>query len=164
MLPWIEQYRELGDFAEFIPISALTGDGVDRVREAIVRRLPEGPRYFPEEEITDQPERFFVSEIIREKVLQETRYEVPYAVMVQIDAWEQTSRLLRIVASICVEKPGQKAIIIGARGAMLKRIGTAARKELESLLGQRIYLELFVKVRERWREKPAYLGEIDWKK
>ena len=163
LLPLIARYRELARFDECIPISALTGDGLDRVREAIVKRLPEGPRYFPEDEITDQPERFFVAEMIREKVLRETKQEVPHAVMVEIEQWEETPRLLRVAASICVERPGQKAIIIGSKGAMLKQIGTAARKDLESILGRKIYLELFVKVRKGWREKMAYLGAIDWK-
>lgn len=164
LLPQIERYQALGDFDEIIPMSALTGDGLDRVRKAIVSRLTEGPRYFPKDQITDQPERFLAAELVREKVLRETREEVPHAVLVLIDQWEDTPRILRIAASICVERDGQKAIVIGAKGAMLKRIGTLARRELEVVLGRRIYLELFVKVRARWREKPAYLNSIAWKR
>ncbi len=163
MLPVIEQYQRLGNFEEFIPISAKTGDGLDRVKNAVMSRLPAGPRYFPEDEVTDQPERFFASEIVREKVLHLTRQEVPHSVMVQVENWEEGEKLLRIAAAIIVEKNGQKAIVIGAKGARLKEIGTEARKELEKILGKRIYLELFVKVRENWREKPAYLSELDWK-
>ncbi len=163
LLPLIERYKELANFEEFIPISALTGEGLDSVREAIVKRLPPGPRYFPEDVITDQPEEFFAAEIIREKVLAHTRQEVPHAVMVLIDDWEETDRLLRISASIVVERPGQKGIVIGAKGAMLKKIGTEARLELEHWFGKKIFLELFVKVRKNWRDNPAYLREIDWK-
>jgi len=164
LLPLIERYKELGNFEEFIPISALTGEGLDIVRDAIVSRLPEGPRYFPEDMITDQPEQFFAAEVIREKVLAHTRQEVPHAVMVLIDDWEETDRLLRITASIVVERPGQKGIVIGAKGAMLKKIGTEARLELEHWFGKKIFLELFVKVRKNWRDNPAYLREIDWKR
>ncbi len=163
LLPLIERYKELADFQEFIPISALNGDGVDRLLQEILKRLPEGPRYFPEDQITDQPIRFLAAELIREKVLQETRQEVPHSVLVQVDQWEQTDKLLRIGASILVERPGQKAIVIGAKGSMLKKIGSAARQELELLLRQRIFLELFVKVRKNWRENPAYLAALDWR-
>ena len=164
LLPLIERYKELGEFQEFIPISALTGEGLDVLREAIVKRLPEGPRYFPEDMITDQPPEFFAAEVIREKVLAHTRQEVPHAVMVLIDDWEDSDRLLRITASIVVERPGQKGIVIGAKGAMLKKIGTEARLELEHWFGKKIFLELFVKVRKNWRDNPAYLREIDWKR
>ncbi len=164
LLPLIERYKELGEFQEFIPISALTGEGLDVLREAIVKRLPEGPRYFPEDMITDQPPEFFAAEVIREKVLAHTRQEVPHAVMVLIDDWDDSDRLLRITASIVVERPGQKGIVIGAKGAMLKKIGTEARLELEHWFGKKIFLELFVKVRKNWRDNPAYLREIDWKR
>lgn len=163
LLPLIERYKELADFQEYIPISALTGDAVDRLRAEIVKRMPPGPQYFPEDEITDQPIRFFAGEVVREKVLSETRREVPHSVMVQVDQWEESDRLVRIGASILVERPGQKAIIIGAKGSMLKKVGTAAREELELLFGRRIYLELFVKVRKNWRENPAYLAALDWR-
>ena len=163
LLPLIEKYRQRREFAEFIPVSALNGDGLEILKRSIVARLPPGPPLFPGDEITDQPERFFVAEIVREKVLRETRQEVPHSVMVQIDEWRESSRLLRVSATILVEKTGQKAIVIGARASMLKRIGTLAREELEQLLGRKIYLELFVKVRKKWREQPAYLRETDWK-
>lgn len=163
LLPLIEKYGKLAGFEEFIPISALTGDGLDAFQSAIISRLPEGPRYFPEDEITDQPERFFATEMIREKILIETRNEVPHSVMVQLDQWKEDERLIRISATILVERTGQKAIVIGSKGALLKAIGTAAREELEKILGRKIFLELFVKVRKDWREKSAYLSELDWK-
>ncbi len=163
LLPKIERYRRLAEFSEYIPISALTGNGLDRVERAIIERLPEGPPLFPEDEITDQPTRFFVAEIIREKVLLITRQEVPHSVMVAIDSWDETDRLLKVASSIVVEREGQKAIVIGAGGSRLKEIGAAARLELEEALGKRLYIELFVKVRKGWREKPAFLRETDWK-
>lgn len=163
LLPLMDHYRQTERFEELFPVSALTGEGLEEVREALLARLPEGPRYFPEDHITDQPERFFAAEIIREKVLQGTRQEVPHAVMVQIESWEETARLLKIAAVVFVEREGQKAIVIGARGAMLKKIGTLARQELELLLGRKIYLELFVKVRPKWREDPAFVQAIDWR-
>ena len=163
MLPVIEQYGKLAKFEDFLPVSALTGDGLNELKAAIISRLPEGPNYFPEDEITDQPERFFVAEVIREKVLLITRQEVPHSVMVELEQWEESGRLLKVSAAILVEKGGQKGIVIGAKGARLKQIGTEARLELEEALDRRIYLELFVKVRKGWREKPAFLREIDWK-
>lgn len=163
LLPLIEEYRNLGDFSEYIPISALTGDGLDRLQDAIITRLPEGPAYFPPDYVTDQPERFLAAELIREKILHLTREEVPHAVAVMVDRWEETPNLLRIAATIYVEKEGQKGIVIGAGGQMLKKVGTAARQEMEALFGRKIYLELFVKVRPRWREDPRFLAELDWR-
>ncbi len=163
LLPLIERYTALAGFAECIPVSARTGQGLDTLREAIVRRLPEGPAFFPPDYLTDQPERFLAAELIREKVLRETRHEVPHSVAVLVDHWEEKPRLLRIAATIYVEKEGQKGIIIGARGAMLKSVGTAARLEMESFFGRKVFLELFVKVRPRWRESPGFLNEIDWR-
>jgi GTP-binding protein Era len=163
LLPLIDRYRALRDFDECLPVSALTGEGLDDLTRAALARLPEGPRYFPPDHITDQPERFLAGEIVREKVLAATRQEVPHAVAVLVEKWEDAGGLLRIHAAICVERPGQKAILIGARGAMLKRIGTEARRELEALLGRKIYLELFVKVRQDWRSDAAFLRELDWK-
>jgi len=164
LLPLIERCQKLGEFEEFIPISALRGDGLDRLQKTILARLPEGPLYFPEDHLTDQPERFFAAELIREKILLLTREEVPHSVMVQIEQWEESDRLLRLGASIIVERNGHKAIVIGARGQMLKQIGTDARLELEPLLGRKIYLQLFVKVRPKWRENAAYLAELDWRR
>ena len=164
LLPLIARLEATGRFEEFLPVSALTGDGLDRLRDAIVARLPEGPRYFPDDYLTDQPERFFVAEMIREKILHATREEVPHSVMVEIEEWQEEGRLLRVGAAVCVERRGQKAILIGRGGAMLKQVGTAARRELETLLSRRIYLQLFVKVREKWRQDPASLAAIDWRR
>ncbi len=163
LLERIEQYKALHDFAEYYPISALTGDGLDELKRGIIERIPEGEPFFPPDYITDQPERFLVAELIREKILEATRQEVPHSVAVLVDRWEETPRVTRIYATIYVERDGQKAIIIGAGGAMLKRIGTAARTEAERLLGRKMYLELFVKVKPDWREDPQFLSEIDWR-
>jgi GTP-binding protein Era len=163
LLPRFEQYQELRAFDEVIPISALTGEGVEVLREAIVRRLPEGPQYFPSDYLTDQPERFLAAELIREKILMETRQEVPHSVAVLVENWEDKPHLTRIAAVIYVERPGQKGIVIGAQGTMLKKIGTEARKEIESLLSKKVFLELFVKVQPAWRESAQFLDEIDWR-
>jgi GTP-binding protein Era len=164
LLPLIERYRELHEFADYVPISALTGHGLDVLRKVIVEHLPEGPAYFPESHLTDQPERFLAQELVREKILEATREEVPHSVTVLVDAWEQEpGRLTRIYATIYVERPGQKAIIIGAKAAMLKQIGTLARGELESLVGTRVYLDLRVKVQPNWRENPSFLKTLDWR-
>jgi GTP-binding protein Era len=163
LLPLIETYRQLHPFREIVPVSALTGEGVDQLRDLIIGALPEGPQYFPPDYVTDQPERFLAAELIRERVLEETRQEVPHAVAVLVDAWEESDRLLKIAATIFVERDGQKKIVIGNRGAMLKKIGTEARLEMERLLGKKIFLELFVKVRPNWRDNPRFLNEIDWR-
>jgi GTP-binding protein Era len=163
LLPLIEQYKSVREFEEYIPISALTGEGLDRVRDAIVARLKEGPAYFPPDYLTDQPERFLAAELIRERVLRETRQEVPHAVAVMVDQWQDSPRLLRIAATIYVERPGQKAILIGAKGASLKKIGTLARQEMEKMFDRKIFLELFVKVQKDWRENPEFLKTIDWR-
>jgi GTP-binding protein Era len=163
LLPLIERYQKLHDFAEYFPVSAITGDGLDGLGKAIVARLPEGPQYFPPDYITDQPERFLAAEIVREKILAAARQEVPHSIAVLIDRWEDNSKLLRIAATIFVERAGQKAIVIGAKGAMLKSIGTGARLEMESLFSKKVFLELFVKVRAGWREDPGFLNAIDWR-
>ena len=163
LLPTIEKYKSLYDFADYIPISALRGAGLETLRGAILARLPEGPAYFPEDHITDQPERFLAGELIREKTIRLTREEVPQAVAVLVDEWDETPKLTRIFATIYVEKQGQKAILIGAKGATLKRIGTQARLEMEALFGCKIYLELFVKVRPHWRDSPQFLVALDWR-
>ncbi len=163
LLPTIEQYKNMFDFADYVPVSAVRRDGLDELRKIIIERLPEGPAYFPEDHVTDQPERFLAAELIREKVLQATRQEVPHAVAVAIDRWEETAAITRIFATIRVERPGQKGILIGAKGAMLKKIGTLARQEMERVFGARIYLELHVRVQPGWREKPAFLNTLDWR-
>ena len=163
LLPLIEQYKQLHDFADYLPISAARGKGLDDLRKAIIERLPEGPAYFPEDYVTDQPERFLAAELIREKVLWATRQEVPHSVAVMVDQWEETPRLTRIFATIRVERDGQKAIVIGSKGAMLKRIGTLAREEMERIFGVKIFLDLHVRVQPDWREEPAFLNTLDWR-
>lgn len=163
LLPLIDQYSRWHDFEEYLPVSALTGDGLGELRTAILSRLPEGPAWFPPDHLTDQPERFLAAEVIREKVLHLTRQEVPHSVAVLIDEWREEPRLLRILATIHVERPGQKGIVIGAQGARLKEIGSSARLELEAIFGRKVYLELFVKVSENWRENERFLRELDWR-
>ena len=163
LLPLIEHYQSLFEFADYFPVSATRGDGLEELRAAILERLPEGPAYFDPDHITDQPERFLAAELIREKVLLATREEVPHAVAVFIDQWEEAPEITRIYATILVERPGQKGIIIGSRGAMLKRIGTEARQEMERLFGTKVFLGLHVKVQPGWRDNPAFLGAIDWR-
>ena len=163
LLPLIEQYRAQHEFADFIPISAQSGDGLATLRQAVIGHLPEGPAYFPPGHITDQPERFLAAELIREKILEATREEVPHSVAVWVDKWEETPRLTRIYATIHVERDGQKGIIIGARGVMLKQIGTLARQEIESLFDRHVYLDLHVKVQPDWRQKPNFLAALDWR-
>ena len=164
LLPMIEHYSKLHEFREIIPISASKRDGLDTLIDKIIRALPEGPRYFPEDQLTDQPERFIASEIIREKVLLKTAKEIPYATAVLIDRYEEQEKLTRIAATIYCEREGQKAILIGKGGQKLKEIGTAARIELEALLGKKVFLELFVKVKPGWRESEAFVEELDWKR
>lgn len=163
LLPLIERYRTAMEFRECIPVSALTGEGLDRLRAEMLRALPAGPRYFPEDYLTDQPERHLAAELIREKALELTRQEVPHALAVVVERWEEKPRLVRIAATVVVEREGQKRIVVGAGGAMLKQIGTEARQEMEALLGRKIFLELFVKVRAGWRENAAFLDELDWR-
>lgn len=163
ILELIERYRGLRDFAAYIPVSALAGEGLDILRGEIVQRLPEGPPLYPEEHVTDQPERFLAAEILREKILHLTHDEVPHAVVVMIENWEDTPKLLRIAATIYVERPGQKTILIGAGGALLKKIGTSARKEMEEVFGKKVFLQTFVKVRPSWREDPEFLAQADWR-
>jgi GTP-binding protein Era len=160
LLPLIDQYRQLLDFAEIVPISWLKGDNVERLAERLVAHLPEGERLYPEDFLTDQPERFFVAEMVREQILRHTREEIPYSTAVIIDSFKEGTPVVRIEASILVERQSQKGILIGRGGAMLKAIGSAARHEIEAFLGTKIYLGLFVKVREGWREDPAMLDEM----
>lgn len=164
LLKIIDRYSKLRDFAEIIPISATKRQGLDDIIGAVIQRLPDGPRYFEKDQITDQPERVLVAELIRERVLVETGQEVPYAAAVKVEQFESGAKLTRIAAAIYCEREGQKAILIGKGGAMLKRIGTSARKQIERLLGTKVFLELFVKVRENWRSSEAALDELDWRK
>jgi len=163
LLEIIDRYSKLRDFAEIIPISATKRQGLDELMDAVIKRLPEGPRYFEKDQITDQPERVLVAEIIRERVLIETGQEVPYATAVKIERFAEGGKLTSVAAAIYCEREGQKAILIGKGGAMLKRIGTSARKQIERLLGTKVFLELFVKVRENWRNSEAALDELDWR-
>lgn len=163
LLPLMDAYSKQFDFVETLPMSALKETGLQDLRTAVVSRMPEGPEYFPADHITDQPARFLAAELIREKILIATRQEVPHATTVIIDKWEETPNIVRIYATIFVERDGQKAIVIGAKGAMLKKVGTLAREEMESLFGIRIYLDLHVKVESAWREKSAFLNALDWR-
>ncbi len=163
LLPLLERYRAAHDFEEYFPISALTGDGLAPLRAAILSRLPEGPQYFPSDHITDQPERFLSTELIREQIILETREEIPHSVAVVVDLWEDKPEITRIAATIYVEKEGQKGIVIGAKGAMLKKVGSNAREEMERLFGRKIFLELHVKTRADWRENKAFLNALDWR-
>ena len=163
LLPIIEQYKQVYEFAAFVPVSASRKLGLDELLKEVVARLPEGPAYFPEDHVTDQPERFLAAELVREKVLLATRQEVPHSVTVSVDKWEETPRLTTIYATIHVERDGQKAIVIGAKGAMLKSIGTLAREEMQRLFGIKIHLDLHVRVQAAWREKAAFLNALDWR-
>ena len=164
LLPLIAHYSELHDFADMIPISALEKKGLDVLLDAIIKALPEGPRYFSSEQITDQPERFLVAELIREQVLQFTSQEVPHATAVLIDGYEESPKLTRISATVYCEREGQKAILIGKQGANLKKIGTYARLQIERLLGVKVFLELFVKVQPGWRDSRGFVEEMDWRR
>ena len=163
ILQVIAHYQSLHSFDGYVPVSARTGDGLDVLRREIIQRLPAGPAQYPGDYLTDQPERYLAAEVIREKVLHHTQQEVPHAVAVVIDAWNDSGKLLRIAATIYVERPGQKAILIGAGGSTLKKIGTLARKELEHIFGRKVFLETFVKVRAGWRQDPEFLTAIDWR-
>lgn len=162
LLPLMDAYQKAFPFSAIVPISALKGSGCDELLEEILRLLPEGEPYFPEDQVTDQPERFLAAEIVREKAIQVMYHEVPYALAVFVEKFEESPRLLRIEATMNVERDTQKKILIGHKGEMLKKIGTEARKELEKLFGVKIYLGLFVKVAPDWRENPQKVRELDW--
>jgi GTP-binding protein Era len=163
LLPVIEHYRRLHDFQEVIPISATTSEGLEVLLGKIVRSLPEGPRYFPEDQLTDQPERFLAAEMIREKVLQKTGQEVPYSIAVMIEQYQELEKLTRIAAILYCEREGQKGILIGKGGERLKQIGTAARLELQHFLGKKVFLELHVKIKPAWRESETFIEDLDWR-
>jgi GTP-binding protein Era len=178
LLPFIQQLTSLHSFAEVFPISARKKDGLDVLLEKLIAVLPEGERYFPKDQFTDQPERFLVAELIRERILIETGEEVPYASAVVIERFEEPRPLpkgkkprpdakpplTRIAAVIYCERDGQKAILIGKGGSKLKAIGTSARKEIESLLGTKVFLELHVIVKENWRESRGFVESLDWRR
>jgi GTP-binding protein Era len=164
LLPMIERYQSLHSFKEVIPLSALKKDGLDLLLEKVVAALPAGPPYFPEDQLTDQPARFMVAEIIREQVLLATKEEVPYATTVVVDQFEEGPKLTRIAATIYCERDGQKAILVGKGGQMLKKIGTTARHNIERMLHSKVFLDLFVKVRPGWRDSRAFVNELDWRR
>jgi GTP-binding protein Era len=164
LLPLIDRYQKLFEFAEIFPISALTGEGCLDLVNGWLARLPEAPPFFPTDQFTDQPERFLVAEMIREKAILATREEVPHAVAVLVDTFEETKDLIKIRATIYVEREGQKGILIGKGGQTMKKIGTLARKEIEAVLGAHVFLELFVKVQANWRQNPALVRQLDWRR
>jgi GTPase len=163
LLPLMDAFAKAFEFEAIVPISALKGAGCDELLGELFKKLPEGEPYFPEDQVTDQPERFLAAEIIREKAIQVMYHEVPYALAVMIEKFEETPKLLRIQALMNVERDSQKKILIGHKGEMLKKIGTEARRELETLFGTKIYLGLLVKVAPHWRENPQKVRELDWR-
>lgn len=164
LLPLIDRWRREHEFEEIFPVSALRGDGLDELLQSWIARLPENAPFFPPDQYTDQPERFLAAEIIREKAILLTREEVPHAVAVLIDNFEENEKLLKIRATIYVEREGQKGILIGRAGAKMKEIGTSARKELEEILGAKIFLELHVTVQADWRQNRAMIKLLDWRR
>jgi GTPase len=164
LLPLMETCSKEFSFAEIIPLSALTGDGIELTLARLIAHLPEGEPYFPKDQITDQPERFLAGEIIREKIMTHTKQEVPHAIAVRVESFEEGKKLIRIRANIAVEREGQKGILIGRGGERLKAIGTEARQELEEILGVKIFLELRVKVERDWRQDPRAVQQLDWRR
>jgi GTP-binding protein Era len=163
-LPLVSAYTALHPFEEVIPISALRGDNLDVLRQALVSRLPLAPPFYPKDMISEHPERFFVSEIIREKIFEQFRQEIPYSTQVNIVLFEEKAEGKDYIdAEIVVERPSQKGILIGKGGQALKAIGTAARRDIETFLGRAVFLKLFVKVREDWREKEAFLRSFGYR-
>ncbi|PAD36504.1 GTPase Era [Terribacillus saccharophilus] len=162
LLELIELYKDKLDFTEIVPISALEGNNTAHLLETLKGYLPEGPQYYPEDQVTDHPERFVVSELIREKVLHLTREEIPHSIAVVIEAIENrysTTEKVFIQATIITERKSQKGIIIGKQGSMLKQVGKLARRDIEMLLGSKVFLELWVKVQPDWRNKQAQLND-----
>ncbi|HKJ05087.1 MAG TPA: GTPase Era [Geopsychrobacteraceae bacterium] len=164
LLKLIESYSAVFDFCEVVPISALTGDGVERLVKVVEPCMPEGPRYYPEEMITDQPERVIVAEMIREKVMRRTHEELPYGVAVQVESFTEKpeKNLVVIQAVINVERDSHKKIIVGRRGQMIRTLGQDARREIERFLGTRVYLELFVRVEKDWTQSDRILRELGY--
>lgn len=161
LLPLIDQYKELYPFKEIVPISALDGNNVDRLLNEIEKLLPEGPQYYPEDQVTDHPERFIITELIREKVLHLTREEIPHSIAVVMDTLErrENNKAIYVGATIIVERDSQKGIVIGKQGSMLKEVGKRARVDIEALLGSKVFLELWVKVQKDWRNKASQLRD-----
>lgn len=165
LLGIIEDYANQMTFAEVVPISATEGNNVERLMDVLVDQMPEGPQYFPDDQITDHPEYFIVSELVREKVLLLTRDEIPHSVAVVVDSMKRDENdKVHIQATIIVERDSQKGIIIGKGGKMLKQIGTKARQDIEHLLDDKVYLELWVKVQKDWRDKKVHLQDFGYRK
>src|ERR1700683_3181125 len=164
LLPLIEEYKKLHPFHAIVPISALKKDGLDILLKEVTAALPAGPPLFPEDQVTDQPARFMAGEIVCERVLLESEEELAYATTVIVESFEAGARLTRIAATIYCEREGQKGILIGKKGQMLKRIGTSARMQMERMLGTKVFLELYVKVEPNWRESRAFVEELDWRR
>jgi GTP-binding protein Era len=166
LLPLIERYGQTGRFAEIVPISAATGENVDRLERAMIDRLPEGEPLYPTDYLTDQPERFFAAEIVREKLLQFTHAEIPFSSAVRVDRFEEPGPgrdVLRLFCTIVVDRESHKPIVLGRGGALIKRIGTEARQDLEQFFGTRVFLDLHVRVTSEWRENERVLNELGLK-
>lgn len=164
LLPLIDHYKDKYDFEAIIPVSALKGDNLVHLLGELKNYIPEGPQYYPEDHVTDHPERFIISELIREKVLEFTREEVPHSIAVVLENMEERpSHAVFIQATVVTERKTQKGIVIGKQGSMLKNIGKNARRDIETLLGSKVYLELWVKVRKDWRNKPSQLHELGFR-
>jgi len=161
LLPLIDAYRRGHDFKAIVPVSAMTGDGVDVLERALLANLPEGEALYPEDYLTDQPERVMAAELIREKLLLHTHDELPFTTAVVIDQFDQSDKLLRLYATIVVDKASQKPIVLGRRGEMIKRIGTEAREELERMFETKVFLDLHVKVKSDWRDDERLLDELN---
>jgi GTPase len=164
LLPLIAEFQSRHGFKEIVPVSALKKKGLEELLQCVVRALPNGPRYFPEDQVTDQPVRFMAGELIREQVLMQTHEEVPHAVSVVVEQFEESPKLLRISAVIYCERDGQKAILLGQGGQMLKKIGTSARLDIEKMVDTKVFLELFVKVQPGWRDSRLFVEELDWRR
>jgi GTP-binding protein Era len=163
LLPLIATCTQLRDWSDIIPISARDGDGIEVALRKFAEYLPFGPPLFPADQVTDQPERFLAGEIVREKAMALTHKEVPHAIAAIVDSFEESPKLTSIRVTLYVEQEGQKGILIGKGGEMLKKIGTAARAEIEMLLGTRVFLETHVTVQPGWRDNPAMVRQIDWR-
>lgn len=165
LLEIIDEYKDKGDFEEIIPISALQGNNVNHLLNELLKYLPEGPQYYPADQVTDHPERFVITELIREKALHLTREEVPHSIAVAMENMEtRKDGVILVQATIITERSSQKGIIIGKQGSMLKNIGQQARKDIETLLGSKVYLELWVKVKKDWRNRQSQLHELGFRK
>ncbi|WP_353683974.1 GTPase Era [Thermodesulfovibrio sp. 3907-1M] len=162
LLPLIDLYKDLYPFKEIIPISALKNDGIERLLDRIIFYLPDSAKLYPEDMLTDQAERFMVAEFIREKIMKYTYNEIPYSVAVEIEKWEEIKKLLKIGANIYVEREGQKIIIIGEKGERLKKIAQEARLDIERFLGTKVFLEVWVKVRKKWRQRDIILKSLGY--